>query len=507
MGALDKTILQNPHLRYCFSLMNRLVSLIAFVHIAFLSGTALAGSFAAEMRKSVMRISVTAQESNYRVPWLPGNIFGGVGAGFIIDGQRVLTNAHVVSNARFITIEKENDPKKYPATVEHIAHDCDLAVLKVSDSNFFKGTAPLQLGGIPEIESNVSVYGYPIGGDRMSVTNGIVSRVDFQVYTHSGVDSHLAIQVSAPINPGNSGGPVMQEGKVVGVAFQGYSGEVAQNVGYMIPTSVVRRFLKDIEDGHYDRYMDLSISTLNLQNPAMRRALGLSDDNRGVMVSNVFTGGSSDKLLKVGDVILSMDDYPVSSDASVQLEGDRMQMSEIVERKFKGDTVKLHILRDHKEQDVSIKLDVAWPSLMQSNQYDVHPRFIVFGGLVFQPLSRNLVEGFQIDDLRVRYFYDYFMTKEIYVDHPEIIILSSILPDPINTYFNEFRNGILDEVNGKKIRTLKDAADAFAQPADTYVLKLIGVGRPIVLERKAVETARERIARRYNVLKEQNLEE
>ena len=61
---------------------------------------------------------------------------------------------------------------------------------------------------------------------------------------------------------------------MVGVAFQGYSGDVAQNVGYMIPTPVIHRFLKDVEDGHYDRYMDLTIRYHPLHNPAMRRALG-----------------------------------------------------------------------------------------------------------------------------------------------------------------------------------------------------------------------------------------
>ena len=81
----------------------------------------------------------------------------------------------------------------------------------------------------------------------MSVTTGIVSRVDFQLYTHSSIDQHLAIQISAQINPGNSGGPVMQNGKVVGVAFQGYSGDVAQGVAYMIPTPVINRFLRTSE--------------------------------------------------------------------------------------------------------------------------------------------------------------------------------------------------------------------------------------------------------------------
>ncbi len=460
---------------------------------------------AADIRKSLIRITTTEQDPNYRVPWTPGNISGGVGAGFVIDGQRVLTNAHVVSNARFLSLEKENDPKKYMATVEHIAHDCDLAVLNVADPDFFKDTVPLNLGPLPAIESRVSVYGYPIGGERLSVTQGIVSRIDFQTYTHSLVDQHLAIQIDAAINPGNSGGPVMQDGKVVGVAFQGYGGDVAQGVGYMIPTPVISRFLKDIADGVYDKYMDLSIITFNLPNPAMRRALGLADNDRGVMVSNVQAAGCSAGKLDVGDVLLSIDGHPIGSDGFVELEGERVQMGEVVERKFKGDDVKLHILRDQKEMDVTIVLTQAWPYNMQANSYDAQPRYVLFGGLLFQPLSRNFLEAYQITDLRVRFYFDFFLSDEIYRAHPEVIILSSILPDPINTYLGEFRDGIVDEVNGTKIKTLDDMANEFRKPAKEYVIKLVGIGRPLVLERAAVEAARQRIMTRYDVLKEQNL--
>ena len=213
-----------------------------------------------KIQNSLVRITATEVEPDYRAPWNSGAIGRGVGAGFVIDGQRILTNAHVVSNARYLTVERDGDPNKYPATVLFIAHDCDLALLKVADSTFFKKMTALSFGEIPALESTVSAYGYPIGGERMSVTTGIVSRTDFQLYTHSSIDSHLAIQISAQINPGNSGGPVMQNGKVLGVAFQGYSGDVAQGVAYMIPTPVIRRFLKDIEDGHYDKYVDLGIS-------------------------------------------------------------------------------------------------------------------------------------------------------------------------------------------------------------------------------------------------------
>src|SRR5207247_11092321 len=190
---------------------------------------------------------------------------------------------------------------------------------------------------IPALESTVSAYGYPIGGERMSVTTGIVSRVDFQLYTHSSVDQHLAIQISAQINPGNSGGPVMQDGKVAGVAFQGYSGDVAQGVAYMIPTPVINRFLKDIGNGHYDEYPDLAITYAKLQNHAQRKFLGLKDDDRGVLVSSVVAAGPADGILRPGEVLNTLDGDPVVSYADVEVEGERAQHEEVDERKAKGD--------------------------------------------------------------------------------------------------------------------------------------------------------------------------
>ena len=460
-----------------------------------------------EIRKSVARINNTAQDPNYRIPWLPGAQGGGSGTGWVVAGDRLMTNAHVVSNAKFLTVEKEGDPRKYIARVEHIAHDCDLALIKVEDPAFFKGTKPLPVGGIPELESTVTVLGYPIGGDRLSVTQGVVSRVDFGTYTHSVVDSHLTIQIDAAINPGNSGGPVMQGGYVVGVAFQGYSGDVAQNVGYMIPTPVIRHFLDDVKDGKYDRYVDLSIGTFPLFNPAQRKALGLADDDRGIMVSSVMKAGAANGVLQMGDVILSVDGKTVSSDGMVEIEGERVLMAEVVERKFVGDGVKLEIIRNKEPKTVEVKFDKAFPFTMQANQYETLPKYVLFGGLLFQPLTRNLVNSFQFQNPRVDYYFDFFLTREIYDKHPEVIVLSTILNDPLNTYLQDFKEGIVESVNGQAIKTLKDLSDAFAAKVDVYVVEFVGLGRPLVLEHAAVDAARERIRSRYNVIDDEYLGE
>jgi S1-C subfamily serine protease len=461
---------------------------------------------AARVADSLVRIQATSQDPNYRAPWSAGEVASGVGAGFIIAENRIMTNAHVVSNARFLAVSKEGDPKPYPARVIHIAHDCDLALLTVENPNFFKNTAALEFGGIPAIESTVSVYGYPIGGDRLSVTRGVVSRIDFQTYSHSGVDSHLTVQIDAAINPGNSGGPVLQEGKVVGVAFQGYSGDVAQNVGYMIPTPVIHRFVKDVEDGQYDRYMDLTVGYHPLHNQAMRRALGLTDGDSGVFVGSVYGGGVSEGHLQPGDVLLAIDGLPVASDGTVTLDGEPVEMAEVVERKFKGEKVDLKVLRAGKELIVTIPLTHPWPFSLQAQAYNEKPRFVVFGGLVFQPVDANFMSEHNPDDLRLHFYFDTFISRHIYREREEIVVLSNVLADPVNAYASEFRYEIVDKINGQKIRRIDDVAEVFKKPADYYVIDMLGKGRPLVLERKTVEEARDRISERYQVISHENLQ-
>jgi S1-C subfamily serine protease len=416
----------------------------------------------------------------------------------------VMTNAHVVSDSRILYIKKVGDPKPHKARIIHVAHDCDLAMLEVEDYAAFEGVQPLQLGGIPQLNTTVIAVGYPVGGQRISVTRGVVSRIDFRPYSHSAVDFHLTIQVDAAINPGNSGGPVLQDEKVVGVAFQGYSGAVAQNVGYMIPVPVIERFLKDVEDNNYDHYVDLAVSEFNILNPAQRRALKLPNNGVGVMVANVNAHGSSSGLLEVGDVLLEIDGRPILSNGFVEINGEEINMNEIVERKFAGDKIHLKIWRDQKEEEVEITLKRFLPYLMQAKQYGKKPRYAIFSGLVFQPLDRNLFAAHGLDDLRVRYLFNYFVTEEHYKDRDEVVVLTSVLPAAINTHLRGYAGSVVEEVNGQPIKKLADLYQALndGKDRDYHVIKIEGQGRPIVLDAKLVKKAHAEILSEYKVPKD-----
>jgi len=224
-----------------------------------------------------------------------------------------------------------------------------------------------------------------------------------------------------------------------------------------------------------------------------------------VLVGSVFDGGASQGNLLPGDVILSVDGIKVFADGKIELDGERVEMAELFERKFKGDKAEIELMRDGKKEKVALEMSRPWPFEMQAKSYDKRPRYVTVGGLVFQPLDRNFLETRKEVRPRVRYFFDNYVSDHLYREHPEVVILSDILRDPVNTYARPFTDNIVSKINGKEIRTLQDVAAAFAEEGQFHVVELLGEGRPIVLDRAALPEAEERIRQRYGVTNPQNL--
>ena len=451
---------------------------------------------------NIVKVEVAALDPNYREPWNSGQPQAWSGTGWLVGKNKFVTNAHVVSNSTRILIRTTSDPEPHAARVVAVAHDCDLAMIEAVDEKHFAHLKPLVVGTIPDLNTEVSVIGYPVGGERISVTRGVVSRIDFQPYSHTGVDSHLTIQVDAAINHGNSGGPVLQDGKVVGVAFETADARVAQSVGYMIPTPVIQRFLKDIEDGHYDHYVDFAISDFPIENSAQRRALGLNDDGIGMMVADVEPVGSAGGVLEIGDVLLKLDGNPVLSNGLMRVDGQLIDKNEVIERKFAGQTVKVDLMRNGKPLQKELTLKRFEPYVKLGEQFDERPRYVMYAGLVMQPMVRNLMDAFQIRDSIVNYVFDNYLIKKLYLDRPEVVVLTQVLPDEVNGYLQNEAPAIVDEINGVPIKTMKDIQRALAVKGthpDFVEIKLYERGRPIVLKRSLAAEAQPRIMQNYHI--------
>jgi S1-C subfamily serine protease len=476
----------------------------ALLAAACLAAPGVKASSLSDAQDSVVKVYVTIQRDDYVMPWQGGEPIGATGSGFIVSKKRILTNAHVVSDAKFIEVQRFDDSRRFKAQVAFIGHDCDLAVLTVDDPDFFTGTHPIKFANaLPSLDDEVTVLGYPMGGDRLSVTKGVVSRIDYSVYTHSEVDQHLVLQVDAAINPGNSGGPVLFKGKVVGLAFQGMM--MADNIGYAIPLPVLNHFLEDIEDGHYNGYPELGVSFETTRNIALRRDLNLPGDKGGIVVYFVDPFGSAKGYLHDRDVLLSIDSHSIADDATISLDGNAVLFAELLERKQFGDSVTLKVWRTNAEIEVKIPLANPEDPFVYRNIYDTRPAYYITGGLVFAPLTREYLRAQRkgqgsMNNQQLFYYSQYAKIDGLYRDRDEFVVLIGRLPHPVNTYSDSFINGIVTEINGVAIRNLRDVKKAVeGQKERFHVFHFAGVNDTLIMDAGNARRSDREIALQYRI--------
>ncbi len=472
----------------------------------------LACASASPPEASVVHITTFKQRPHWDEPWRSGEVAASSGTGFVIEGERILTNAHVVSWAREILVRSYQHSRSHVAQVRFIAHDADLAVLEVEDPEFFAGIEPLRLGGLPEVRSTVTTVGYPVGGDQISFTRGVVSRIENQPYSHVGNRSFLAVQTDAAINPGNSGGPVMQEGLVVGVAFQNRTW--LENTGYFIPTPLVRHVLEDIEDGRYDGFPDAGIMLSRLENPAFRRYLGLGRefDGQGARIDHILPVPSTEALLRVDDVLLAVEGHAVDSDGTVLYEGNRVHVGAVFDAAQAGEAVRVELLRKGERIEVRLPVHVYTADRAEGTQYDLQPRYFVHAGLVFLPLSADYLaavsegERSALEYPHLHYALYYQPYEQPEERRQESVVLDRILPHPVNADLKLHEKSLVDRVNGIRIESLADLPRAFEVEAGAFhVIEFLDTGRFAVIDREEARIAHPGIANAYGLLSDRRL--
>ena len=461
--------------------------------------------YASDEKSTVVKIYVVFSEHNYHEPWQMKGIDSRHGSGVIISGNKILTNAHVVCDNTFIQVRKTGQAKRYTAVVDMVDHKSDLALLKVNDPAFFKGVIPLEFGEFSHIKDEVYAYGFPEGGDKLSITKGVVSRVEHKEYKHSGAYL-IACQLDASINHGNSGGPVLKDGKVVGIAFQNAYGIEIENIGYMIPVPVIKRFLTDISDNCLDGIPELGVSMQKLENMDMRAFYKMADSQTGVLINNIYPDSPAIGYLEINDVLLNIDNSDIDNDGTIEFrKGERTYLGFAVQQKQINDTVLIKVLRQGRTITVDMPLTKPMHCcrLVPYRQYKTEPAFYIIGGLVFESLTMN-------------YLYEYGPGSDFYQNAPtellnffyngspkknrkEIVMLAQVMPDDVNIGYHEFINGIIAKVNGQPIVTLLDLISAFENCKKDYHLIEDIRGFKIVLNRQAVEKSNPRILKKYKI--------
>ncbi len=445
-------------------------------------------------KEAIVKIYTTAKVPNYQEPW-NSSMRSSTGSGAIIDGEYILTNAHVVANQAFIEVQRYGQRKRYIAKVYAVSHQADLALLKVEEKAFFEGVKPLTFGSLPKVEQKIVVYGYPMGGSTLSATIGVVSRIEHHTYAHSG-ESFLAVQVDAAVNPGNSGGPALSDGKIVGVVMQMIS--KSQNIGYLVPVNMVKHFIEDMKDGKYDGFADLGLGTQKLENPAIRRYYGLDENVSGKLIVKVVYNSPLAGALQEGDILTAVDGHNVENDGTVEFRKHEFtHYQHFIDAYQMGEKVKLDIIRDGKNMQVEADLKYIADDmyLVKTTRYDMMPRYFVYGGYVFSPLTRNLIVSTNRNRLKLSYLAGKWQEE----DKNEVVVLLKVLASDMSRGDNDFAMWPIDKVNGEPFKNFKEFYEKMQAVKSDYIVLEDNDGVKVIIDRKEAQEKQRAILNKYNI--------
>lgn len=425
------------------------------------------------IENSVVKVFATLRYPDPFKPWTKQAPSEVTASGVVIDGKRILTNAHVVLYASQVQIQANAAGDKVPATVVAVAPGIDLAVLQLDDAAFFDTHPPVaRASKLPQIKDAVLAYGFPTGGNSLSITKGIVSRIEFVAYNYP--VSGLRIQVDAAINPGNSGGPAIAGDKMIGLAFSKLGGDT-QNIGYIIPNEEVDLFLKDIADGHYDGKPAIYDELQTLENPALRESLKLDKAVEGMVVHRPYKSDASYPL-KEWDVLTRVGDTPIDNQGMVKLDKDlRVSFAYLVQRLANDGKVPMSVVRAGKTLTIQLPVSAQHPTLVTDLQGG-YPSYFIYGPLVFSTATWQLVAGLENNAGLLRILgavKSPLITRAL--DPPDaeteelVVISSPFFPHKLANGYSNPAGSVVYSINGTHVRSLKQLVAVLRDLKDPFV--------------------------------------
>ncbi|MFI5456895.1 MAG: PDZ domain-containing protein [Isosphaerales bacterium] len=424
-----------------------------------------------KIRESVVKISATMRYPDPTHPWTKHSPQEASGTGVVIDGKRILTNAHVVLYASQLFVESYQSSDKLTAKVEAVSPGIDLAVLRLEDETFFDKRPPLaRTSTLPEVKETVLVYGYPQGGSTLSITKGIVSRIEWAGYGEG--TAGVRVQIDAAINPGNSGGPALIDGKMVGLIFSKLT--QSDNIGYIIPSEEIDLFLKDVADGTYDGKPAIHEAFQTLENDALRGFLKIDKKAQGMVVHAVDPSDPKDPL-RPFDLITKIGDHEIDNAGMVKIKDNlRLDFRYLVQKVVKDGKVPLTVVRQGKSLPIALPAKVRYPMLIESLK-GRYPSYFIYGPLVFSPATNEFTAS--IDRTGRIYAALSLIGSPLALrrgdlprfDGEELVVVAApMFPHRIAKGYDNPLSKVVKDVNGVEIKSLRHFVEVLRDSKEKY---------------------------------------
>lgn len=423
-----------------------------------------------DVKNSVVRINSTQQSWNPWQPWEKNPPRKRRALAAIVAPQRVLTTSELASDATYLEFESTDGTRFAPAKVIVVDYEANLALLGPADEkeggSFFEKTTPIGLHEPVKIGSPLEILQVEDNGVALQ-TQGTLQSIDVSANFLPG-QSFLTYQVKASMQSAASSYslPVLSEGKLAGVLISYNSKDQLCDVA---STDIVKRFLHEASDGGYKGFPSLGVSIARTEDASFRQWLKLTDDQGGIYIRNVRKGGAADEAgVKPGDVLLAVDGQAIDRRGYYDhpLYGNLSWGHLVRGEKSTGDSITLSLLREGKPLELKATLtrEEDGKRLVPDHLFDKAPNYLLKGGLVFQELSRPILEGFG-EDWQSRApleLLDAYENPEKYEGKlNRVVFLSGVIPTPATVGYERLRNLIVSKVNGKEIKDMQSLIAAF----------------------------------------------
>jgi S1-C subfamily serine protease len=485
-------------------MLNQISPIPAIALCTYLAVSGTTGAAAAEAppagsrdpQNSVVKVFATVSAPDLSRPWSKQPPAELTASGVVIEGKRILTNAHVVNYASQVQVQANQAGDKVSAAVAAVAPGIDLAVLKLDDESFFDTHPALpRASKLPRIRDAVLAYGFPAGGTSLSITKGIVSRIEFVPY--QSLNFGLRIQIDAAINPGNSGGAAIADGKMIGLAFSHLSN--SENIGYIIPDEEIELFLKQIASGPYGGKPALRDEFQTLENPALRAFLRLDGSAHGVVVRRTFEPAAT-AVLRQWDVVTKIADVPVDDQGMIHLDPDlRLSAGYEVQKATHDGTVPITVVREGKTLRLAAPAPAHYPMLVESLEGQ-YPRYFIYGTLIFEAATQDFVaaNGKDLGGMLIA-IGSPLITELGARQRPErtelVVVPAAMFPHKISKGYSSPRGQVVKSVNGTPVRSLAHLVGLLRDLKDEFVtFEFDGrLGEALVFRREEMLASTEQI--------------
>jgi S1-C subfamily serine protease len=446
----------------------------------------------------VAEVLVTAQKFDSHFPWKKGRPESRAGYGVVMADGKLITTEDLVRNAILIEIQPPGGATKTTAKVLVADPRINAALLTASTA----GYSPAEWGEPVRTGSKIQIVQYDEAGQQQS-GEGRITSIQVAPLPNAPL-SILTFQALTDLKLERVGSPAFHDGKLAGLIMV-YDDSTQTSL--VLPTAILKRFVDDVSTQPYRGIAVAGMTWAPLVAPANRKFYGLANDDKGVLVLRTIPGSGAASVLQAGDVIMKWDGKVIDSQGYYDdPEFGRLVLIHLISgRRHPGDTVSVTRWRNQKSEEVQLKLDAYSDSksLVPLNIEGEQAEYLVEGGFIFRELSADylLAYGPQWMVRSNPRLVDIYLTRAQAPAKPgdRIIMLTGVLPDPINVSYQEIRDELVTQLNGKPVSNMKDVFAIRDQDAGITRIRLKTLGLDLVLDKAALPDANRRIAMLYGI--------